>query len=74
MFYWNKAPRLAVVIPRSAAELGLSNPYPGLAESWDKQERQWGWPVPALSALPDVSAALDLALPFHPESGPMTSP
>lgn len=72
--FWRKVPRFAVKIPAAPAELGLVNPYPGLTEDWDSQEREWGWTVPVVDAVPDVGIALDLAAPFHPGAGPMAAP
>jgi hypothetical protein len=72
--YWKKAPRLAIKIPDSPEVLGLVSPYPALEESWSSTESEWGWTVPSVDHMLKIRAALDLATPFHPESGPMTVP
>ena len=51
--WYRKVPRFAVKIPHSASELGLPNPFPGLAEDWEPTEHLWGWTVPNIDQLPD---------------------
>lgn len=72
--WWRAVPRLAIKIPRAPAELSLLSPYPGLADSWNPAENEWGWTVPSLDAIPDVTAAVDLAAPYHSSPGPMVAP
>lgn len=72
--YWRKVPRLAVKVPGPPDELGLLDPYPDLNSDWESNERDWGWTVPSVEQIPDVSAAIDLIRPFHPDSGPMRTP
>jgi hypothetical protein len=69
--WWNRAPRLAGKIPAEPAVLGLTSPFPHLAEVWTPAEREWGWTVPPGTPLPDVSALIDLVLRFQPGNGPM---
>jgi len=59
--YWARVPRLALLIPEPPTQLGLTTPYPGLTESWDATQRQWGWTIPTLSGVPDISPLFDLA-------------
>ncbi|MEV0352037.1 hypothetical protein AB0H88_40255 [Nonomuraea sp. NPDC050680] len=69
---WNKrVPRLAAKIPGLPSELGLINPFPQLEESWDSDNREWGWTVPPGTAIPDLNPLLDLIQPLQPASGPM---
>jgi len=72
--YWKGAPRFAVRLPDTREALGLSSPYPQLPEAWDATENMWGWTIPSLSDIPDVTLALKLVRPFNPESGPMVTP
>jgi hypothetical protein len=64
----------AVKIQDDPVKLGLDDPYPELESHWDAADRQWTWAVPRVEVVPDVSKALDLALPFQPERGPMPPP
>lgn len=61
-------------IPAAPGELGLANPYPELEVSWGEAERDWGWTVPSIEQIPDVSVAIDLVRRFHPENGPLVGP
>jgi hypothetical protein len=72
--YWKNVPRFAVRLPDTPGALGLSNPYPQLAESWDAAENMWGWTIPTVEQVPAVGAALALVEPFNPETGPMVVP
>ena len=38
-----------------------ANPYPRLGHWWEPRHKQWEWAVPTVSAVPDVSLALDLS-------------
>lgn len=69
--WWRAVPRFAVKIPAAPAELGLVSPYPTLVDSWNPGENEWGWTVPSPADIPDLSKAVDLAMPFHPSNGPM---
>jgi len=69
--YWRRTPRLAAKIPAPIDELGMPDPFPDLEPSWVEGEREWGWTVPSLASIPDVSQAIELAHRFQPESGPM---
>jgi hypothetical protein len=60
--------------PEPPENLGMVNPYPNLQDDRWGQEHERGWHIPSLEAIPDVSLAINMALPFHPESGPMTVP
>lgn len=71
--WWRKVPRLAVKVPEPPTELGLLDPYPNLESSWSEAEHEWGWTITTVESVPDVSEAIDLARPFHPDSGPMRS-
>jgi hypothetical protein len=71
---WRKPTRFAVKIPSDPASLGLASPYPALAADWDPNNNEWGWVVPSVADIPDLTFALLLALPFHPENGPMRVP
>jgi hypothetical protein len=72
--YWRGAPRLAVKIPASPEELGLPDPYPQLVSSWVEAEREWGWTIPSVDAIPELNTAIELAHRFQPDSGPMQFP
>ena len=72
--WWGKVPRLAVKLPKSPTELGLTTPYPSLQEDWNSSELEWGGTVPSVDDIPDVMMALDAARSFHPLSGPMVVP
>ncbi|HET7485599.1 MAG TPA: hypothetical protein VFJ64_09515 [Solirubrobacterales bacterium] len=72
--YWRRAPRLAVKIPAPIDELGMPDPFPDLDSSWVEAEREWGWTVPSVSAIPDVNRAIELAHRLQPESGPLRLP
>jgi uncharacterized protein with ParB-like and HNH nuclease domain/alkylated DNA nucleotide flippase Atl1 len=63
--FWRKAPRLAIKLPDSPAELSLVTPYPQLEESWYGDEREWGWSFDPLGVLPDVRPAVEIAERFH---------
>ncbi len=69
--YWAKPARLAVKLPGDAATLGLVDPYPGLVTHWIEKDWEYGWTVPSVDKIPDVGAAIDLAIPFQPAAGPM---
>ena len=71
--WWRKTPRFAVKLPAPPAALGLASPYPDLAEDWDATEKQWGWTVPSVAEVPDVSLAFDMIQRFHPLAGPMAA-
>lgn len=68
--YWRKPPRLAIKLPYNPAALSLINPYPDLAESWNEDEREWGWTLDPSDAVPDVRPAVKIAEQVHPTSGP----
>ena len=69
--WWNRVPRLAGKIPAKPTDLGLTSPFPHLAEVWTAADHEWGWTVPPGTPLPDVSALIDLVLRFQPDHGPM---
>ncbi|MGH2992080.1 MAG: hypothetical protein ACRDL1_00895 [Solirubrobacterales bacterium] len=69
--WWRKVPRFSVKVPQPPAELGLLDPYPELESSWYADEQEWGWTVPTVEEIPDVSRAIDLIRPFHPDARPM---
>jgi hypothetical protein len=71
---WNKPPRLAIKIPAPPAQLGMASPFPGLAESWNEAEHEWGWTVSSIDGLLDVGDAIEIALPYNSGSGPMDAP
>jgi hypothetical protein len=64
--YWSKPPRIAVKLPRSPEELGLTNPFPQLEEVWDPKGREWGWSLASVEDIPDLDEIVDLALRFNP--------
>jgi hypothetical protein len=72
--WWNRAPRLAIKLPRSPDELALESPYPQLETIWVAAEHEWGWHIPRLDAVPDVAAAIDVTRPYQPDTGPMILP
>lgn len=72
--WWSRLPVLAIKLPRSPAELGLTSPYPALQEIWNPNEKQWGWLIPSVTEIPDVRLAIDLTVPYQPASGPMVIP
>jgi hypothetical protein len=61
--WWNKPVRLAVKLPPSQTpdSLGLSNPFPQLATVWVDYEREWGWTIPSIEAIPDLQVVVQLA-------------
>jgi hypothetical protein len=63
-----------IKIPDDPAALGLESPYPELSSRWDGRDRQWGWLVPSLDQIPDVTPAIEISRPFQPVSGPMPPP
>jgi hypothetical protein len=65
---------LRLKLPADPARLGLADPYPALRSWWEESSREWKWEVPTLADVPDVAAALDLARPHHPVTGPMPRP
>jgi len=60
-----------VKLPRDPAELGIADPYPQLDGYWFPKYKQWYWPIPRVELVPDVSAALEIAVPRQPPGGPM---
>jgi hypothetical protein len=60
-----------VKLPASPERLGLENPYPHLKTRWEEATRQWGWALPTLGDVPDVTPAVDIARQHQPEKGPM---
>lgn len=69
--YWARTPRLAVKLPASPLELDLTSPYPELQESWDPNERDWGWTIPTPEEVPDVGVAIEMTARYQPPTGPM---
>ena len=69
-----RAPLVSVKLPDSPDQLGLTNPYPDLEDSWDAHNRQWGWSVPTADSVPDLGLAIDFSRPHQPASGPMRPP
>jgi len=69
--YGIAVPRFAVKLPAEPGSLGLTDPYLGAYRVTWTGENEWGWTIPNTGVLPDVRAALDLAVEFHPLSGPM---
>lgn len=63
--YWNRPPRFGVKVPDDPAALHLPDPFPELASWWTPSEREWGWTVPSLDQLPDVSKLIPIAQQFH---------
>lgn len=72
--YWAKPTRLAVKLPGDVASLGLDDPFPNLIPHWIEKDWEYGWTIPSKDLVPDVGAAIDLALPFQPIAGPMRFP
>ncbi|MBM3140495.1 MAG: hypothetical protein FJZ92_09925 [Chloroflexi bacterium] len=68
---WRRV-RLAVKLPQPPAALGLTNPYPGLEESWTADEREWGWTITQVDQVPDVAYIVDLAERFWLAPGART--
>ncbi|MGI5325060.1 hypothetical protein [Actinomadura nitritigenes] len=66
-----RVPRLAAKVPGSPSEHGLVNPFPQLEDSWDGDNREWGWTIPPGTEIPDLSPLLDLIQPLQPATGPM---
>jgi hypothetical protein len=64
----------AVKVQDDPAKLGLEDPYPDLTSRWNRRHRQWTWEIPGVDQVPDLSTALDLALPYQPQRGPMAPP
>jgi hypothetical protein len=72
--YWRKVPRLAVRLPAPPGELGLTNPFPELAEDWDTNQQEWGWTVSSVDQVPDVLPLIEIAAKLNPATGPMPVP
>jgi hypothetical protein len=72
--YWNRAPRIGVRLPASPEELDLKSPYSEFDAWYDAGQKEWGLGPISLATIPDINPLLDLILPFHPSSGPMTMP
>jgi hypothetical protein len=72
--WWFEVPRLAIKLPDAPESLGLTSPYPELADAWIPRDNDWRWSVPSVQAVPDVTAAIELVKPFHPANGPMVGP
>jgi hypothetical protein len=70
--FWIKLPSS----PDELRALGheLANPYPGLEPHWNAKNRQWEWPVAAMSEVPDVASAIDITMQYQPEVGSMPIP
>jgi alkylated DNA nucleotide flippase Atl1 len=68
--HWLKPVRLAVKLPDTPAVLSLTNPYPDLKESWQKNWREWGWTLDPHDALPDPRPIVEIAQHVHPATGP----
>jgi len=62
-----------VKLPADPQRLALVDPYPALQSRWEASTRQWGWQVPSVDHVPDVTSAVELALAHQPEKGPMKS-
>lgn len=72
---WKRVPRLIAKIPGPPQELGLKSPFPSIENVFDHGYNDWGFgPIATLDAIPDLAPLVDIVLPFHPESGPMTIP
>jgi hypothetical protein len=59
-----------VKIPDDPDQLGLENPYPHLRTAWDAADRHWGWEIPTLDDMPDVSKPIDISRRHQPATGP----
>lgn len=70
--YWRNVPRFAVKLPDDPTSLSLTSPYPDLAESWNAEEREWGWTLDPLDVIPDVRPAVQIAERFNPTTGPIS--
>jgi len=62
---WRKPLRFAVKLPDSPEALGLADPYPTLESDWHQGEREWGWTIPTLANVPDLSPLFDIIEPFQ---------
>jgi hypothetical protein len=47
--------------------LRLQNPYPALVNGWDEEHSEWMWDVPTAGLIPDLTAALDVAVRCGPQ-------
>jgi hypothetical protein len=72
--YREKPTRLAIKLPLEPTSLGVHNPYPGLLDSWDPQNKQWSWAIPSPGDIPDVAAAIEITARYQPAGGPMIPP
>lgn len=68
--YWRKALRFGVKLPDNPAALSLVSPYPGLAETWYEDEREWGWTLGPLDIIPDLRPVVEIAERLHTSTDP----
>jgi hypothetical protein len=68
---WHSPVRFAVKIPKSPSDLNLADPFPPLQSLWLPREREWGWTIPHIEAIPDLSGPIELSAEYQPPTGPM---
>lgn len=69
--YYYRPPRLVATLPADLSTLGEPDPYPHLNGWWDGKSREWSWPVPTVTAVPDMEPGVTLVTKYQPASGPM---
>ena len=66
---WNKPVRLWIKLPEAPEDINnLENPYPQFSPIWSANFREWGWHIPSVDDIPDVSAVLALGERFSSAS------
>lgn len=59
--------KLCIVLRDRPENLRLQNPYPALVNGWDDEHKTWMWDLPTAGQIPDLTAALDIAVRCGPQ-------